>query len=212
MIQPKQLIHKSECMPRLSLVCGVKIIVHDVWYTHIVDRSLSMRAYHGQGLIKYSYGPQPNRNNRKCTEHSRDFIHLKWWLLCTLRNQNSPHFSEAMKRSEWIYRSPDFSMERTMNLGTVQSEDMRQDISWVKTQDQAREEEYSKWNDNSRDSRDRMRKDHPSQRRDYATEKSSRVAMMIYWTHCISSKILTIMTYILWRLKSQRSEHISSWK
>ena len=29
MIQPKQLIHKNECMPWLSLVCGVKIIVHD---------------------------------------------------------------------------------------------------------------------------------------------------------------------------------------
>ena len=173
-----------------------------------MDRSLSMRAYHGQGLIKYSYGPQPNRNNRKCTEHSRDFIHLKWWLLCTLRNQNSPHFSEAMKRSEWIYRSPDFSMERTMNLGTVQSEDLRQNISWMKTQDQAREEAYSKWNDNSRDSRDRMRKDHPSQtRRDTSSIRST-------WMICraISTNTITIMTYILWRLKSQRSEHISSWK
>jgi len=173
-----------------------------------VDRSLSMRAYHGQGLIKYSYGPQPNRNNRKCTEHSRNFIHLKWWLLCTLRNQNSPHFSEAMKRSEWIHRSPYFSMERTMNLGTIKSETLRQDISWMKTTDQAREKEHSILNDNSRDSGDRMRKDHPSQAR--SSTSSIRSTGMI--CRAISTNTITIMTYILWRIKSQRFEHISSWK
>lgn len=192
-------------MPWLSFLCGVKIIIHDV--LTIVDRSLFMRVYHGQGLIKYSYGSQPNRNNRKCSQHSRNFTYLKWWLLCNLWNTNRSQIPEAMKRSEWIHWSESFSLEWIVNMGTIKPQTLRQDISWMKAPDQAREKEYSTWNDDAWSTWDRLWKDHSSQMRDHT---STRYTVRI--CRAESSNTITIMTYILWRLKLQRFEHINSWR